>query len=104
MLPEEFGLAQRVWAEGMVEINVRYHPVFSSQIEQQLIKSFGIKRALIALDHPDENEQRQQVASLVSTYLSTSLKNGMTVAVGQGRNVPGIGFRIAPLHQNGGCT
>ncbi|WP_025123734.1 MULTISPECIES: sugar-binding transcriptional regulator [unclassified Serratia (in: enterobacteria)] len=87
-------LLKRARAEGIVEINVRYHPVFSSQIEQQLIKSFGIKRALIALDHPDENEQRQQVASLVSTYLSASLKNGMTVAVGQGRNVAAVASHV----------
>ena len=35
-------------AEGIVEISVKYHPVFSSQIEQQFISHFGIKRALIA--------------------------------------------------------
>lgn len=34
--------------EGIVEISVKYHPVFSSQIEQQFISHFGIKRALIA--------------------------------------------------------
>ena len=61
-------------AEGIVEISVKYHPVFSSQIEQQFISHFGIKRALIALDHHDEDEQRQQVAAPVSNYLAGVLK------------------------------
>ncbi|KFF66038.1 sugar-binding transcriptional regulator [Pectobacterium brasiliense] len=87
-------LLKRARAEGIVEINVRYHPVFSSQLEQQFIKSFGIKRALIAIDHHDEDEQRQQVASLVSTYLSSILKNGMSVAVGQGRNVAAVASHV----------
>ncbi len=67
-------LLKKARHEGIVEINVKYHPVFSSQIEQQFIQNFGIKRALIALDHHDEDEQRQQVAALVSNYLATILK------------------------------
>ena len=58
-------LLKKARQEGIVEISVKYHPVFSSQIEQQFISHFGIKRALIALDHHDEDEQRQQVAALV---------------------------------------
>ncbi len=57
-------LLKKARQEGIVEISVKYHPVFSSQIEQQFISHFGIKRALIALDHHDEDEQRQQVAAL----------------------------------------
>lgn len=63
-------LLKKARQEGIVEISVKYHPVFSSQIEQQFISHFGIKRALIALDHHDEDEQRQQVAALVSNYLA----------------------------------
>ena len=50
-------LLKKARQEGIVEISVKYHPVFSSQIEQQFISHFGIKRALIALDHHDEDEQ-----------------------------------------------
>ena len=60
--------------EGIVEITVKYHPVFSAKIEQRLIERFGVKRALIALDQPNEEQQRQQVAGLVSHYLSNTLK------------------------------
>ena len=87
-------LLKKARQEGIVEINVKYHPIFSSQIEQQFISHFGIKRALIAVDQHDEEEQRQQVAALTSNYLSSVLKNGMTVAVGQGRNVAAIGNHV----------
>ncbi len=72
-------------AEGIVEISVKYHPVFSSQIEQQFISHFGIKRALP--DHHDEDEQRQQVAARSVTTLP-GVKNDMTVTVGQGAMWP----------------
>lgn len=87
-------LLKKARTEGIVEINVKYHPVFSSKIEQQFVNAFGIKRALIAIDHQDEEEQRQQVASLVTNYLSSVLKNGMTVAVGQGRNVAAVASHV----------
>ncbi len=87
-------LLKKARAEGIVEINVKYHPIFSSKIEQHLVEAFGIKRALIAVDHQDEDEQRRQVASLVTNYLSSVLQNGMTVAVGQGRNVAAIASHV----------
>lgn len=87
-------LLKKARQEGIVEISVKYHPVFSSQIEQQFISHFGIKRALIALDHHDEDEQRQQVAALVSNYLAGILKNDMTVTVGQGRNVAAVANHV----------
>lgn len=87
-------LLKKARTEGIVEINVKYHPVFSSNIEQQLMEKFGIKRALIAIDHRDEDEQRQLVAAMVTNYLSTVLKNGMSVAVGQGRNVAAVAGHV----------
>ncbi len=87
-------LLKKARTEGIVEITVKYHPVFSSNIEQQFIEHFGVKRALIAVDHRDQDEQRQQVAALVSNYLSSVLKNGMSVAVGQGRNVAAVASHV----------
>lgn len=44
-------LLKRAKEEGIVEINVRYHPVFSTRLEQQLLDRFPqLQRALIALD------------------------------------------------------
>jgi DNA-binding transcriptional regulator LsrR (DeoR family) len=83
--------------EGIVEITVKYHPVFSAKIEQRLIERFGVKRALIALDQPNEEQQRQQVAGLVSHYLTNTLKNGMVVSVGQGRNVSAVAHHVGVI-------
>ena len=83
-------LLKRAKEEGIVEINVRYHPIFSTQLEKQLKERFPISRALIALDHNDEEEQRRQVATLVSSHLNNILKDNIVVAVGQGRNVAAV--------------
>ena len=69
---------------------MRYHPIFSTQLEKQLTERFPVSRALIALDYADEGEQRRQVASLVSSYLNNVLKDNVTLAVGQGRNVAAV--------------
>lgn len=83
--------------EGIVEITVKYHPVFSAKIEQRLIDQFGVKRALIALDQPSEDLQRSQVSGLVSNYLSSTLKDGMVVTVGQGRNVSAVAHHVGVI-------
>ncbi len=83
--------------EGIVEITVKYHPVFSAKIEQRLIEHFGVKRALIALDQSNEDEQRSQVAGLVSSYLSSNLRDGNVITVGQGRNVSAVAHHIGVI-------
>ncbi|TNV11099.1 sugar-binding transcriptional regulator [Buttiauxella sp. B2] len=83
-------MLKRAREEGIVEINVRYHPVYSAQLEQQVLAKFPVKRVLIALDHHDEDEQRNLVAAQVSSWLNTTLKDNMLVAVGQGRNVASV--------------
>lgn len=90
-------LLRRAKEEGIVEINVRYHPVFSTRLEQQMISRFPISRALIALEHKNEDEQRRQVAALVSNYLAMSLKDNMVLAVGQGRNVAAIADHVGSV-------
>ncbi|MDA0148248.1 sugar-binding transcriptional regulator [Vibrio sp. LaRot3] len=83
--------------EGIVEITVKYHPVFSAKIEQRLIERFGVKRALVALDQPNEEAQRQQVAGLVSHYLAATIKSGDVVTVGQGRNVSAVAHHVGVI-------
>lgn len=83
-------LLKRAKEEGIVDITVRYHPVFSSRLEQQLQNKLPIKRALISLDYQSMDEQREQVALLVANYLNTILRDDMVVSVGQGRNVAAV--------------
>ncbi|MCT4706681.1 sugar-binding transcriptional regulator [Enterobacteriaceae bacterium H16N7] len=92
-------LLKRAKEAGIVEINVRYHPVFSTRLEQQMLERFPVSRALIALDHPDEDEQRSQVATLVSGYLANSLRDNTVVAVGQGRNVAAVAEASGTIQQ-----
>jgi len=79
-------LLRKAREEGIVEISVRPHPGFNYKLEQQLIQRFSLKQALIAIDHPDPNDQRAAVARLLADYLTDNLRDGMVVAVGMGRN------------------
>ena len=75
---------------GIVEINIKYHPVHSTNLEKQLQKAFGLKKVLIAIDQSSEDEQRKQVARVTLKYLSDTLRDGDVVAVSQGRNIAAI--------------
>ncbi|MEQ5835009.1 sugar-binding transcriptional regulator [Marinobacter sp. NFXS9] len=83
-------LLKRAHAEGVVDVRVRQHPSASAELEKELLRRFNIKRALIALDHADEDTQRAGVASLVADHLSRTLHDGSIVAVGMGRNVGAV--------------
>lgn len=91
-------LLKRARDQGIVEIKVKYHPVFGAKLEEQLKERFGLKRALIALDQPTEEEQRALLAGVVSTYLSSTLKDGMVISVGQGRNVSAVSEHIGVVN------
>ena len=83
-------LLKKAHETGIVEINIKHHPVYSTNIEQQLQETFGLKKALIAIDQSSEDEQRKQVARVVLKYLSDNLRDGDVIAVGQGRNIAAI--------------
>ncbi|MDH4572005.1 MULTISPECIES: sugar-binding transcriptional regulator [Salinicola] len=87
-------LLKRAQAEGIVDVRVRQHPAVSAEIEQALKRRFGVKRALIALDHADADVQRANVASLVADHLSRQLSEGAIVAVGMGRNVGAVADNV----------
>ena len=92
-------LLRRAREEGVVEINVRYHPIYTAQLEQRLIKKFNLKRVLIALDQANNEEQRKQVAVLVSAFLAINLQDSSTVAVGQGQNVAAVADHVGLVTQ-----
>ncbi|HCR97331.1 MULTISPECIES: sugar-binding transcriptional regulator [Halomonas] len=87
-------LLKKAQAEGIVDVRVRVHPAVSIEIEQELKRRFGLKRALIALDNADPDAQRSGVASLVADHLSRSLIDGQIVAVGMGRNVAAVADNV----------
>jgi len=89
-------LLKKAREEGIVEIRVRPHPSLNMGRELELVKRFGLRRSLIAIDQPDPDDQRGSVARLVARYLSDHLEDGMVIAVGMGRNcgaVPDYAFK-----------
>lgn len=83
-------LLRKAQEEGIVEIRVRPHATVSSDLERQLIERFGIRRALIAIDHKDVDKQRELLAGLVASELDRILIDGSIVAVGMGRNLSSV--------------
>ncbi|QNT79224.1 sugar-binding transcriptional regulator [Entomobacter blattae] len=83
-------LLKQARQEGIVEISIPNHSILNVELEQKMLELFSIQRVLIAQDHPDEDEQRKRVASLVSKWLSQHIKDQMVIAVGQGRNISAV--------------
>lgn len=92
-------LLRKAREEGIVEITVKFHPVYSQQLEQKLMERFNLKRALIALDQSNPEQQRRQLAMLVSGFLTNNLQDDMVVAVGQGENVAAVADHVRIVSQ-----
>ncbi len=97
-LSERFGISRatvgrmlkRAQDLGIVEIRVQHYPTLTVNLEQDLVRRFGITRALLSVDHPDLDKQRAILAGLVATWLDRNLRGGAIVAVGMGRNVSAV--------------
>jgi DNA-binding transcriptional regulator LsrR (DeoR family) len=97
-LSERFGISRatvgrmlrRAQELGIVEIRVQHHPTLTVDLERDLIRRFGISRALLSVDHADQDKQRAILAGLVAHWLDRNLGDGAIVAVGMGRNVSAV--------------
>lgn len=83
-------MLKRAQELGIVEIRVRHHPQDTRQLEQELIDRFHIERAIVSINHKDQDKQRELLAGLVASHLDRILVNDNIVAVGMGRNVSAI--------------
>jgi DNA-binding transcriptional regulator LsrR (DeoR family) len=83
-------LLKRAQEEGIVEIRVRHHPRDTRDLERELIDRFGIEKAIVSVNHKDQDKQRELLAGLVASHLDRILTNDMIVAVGIGRNINAI--------------
>lgn len=85
-------LLKRAVTDGVVEIRVRlrHPPDVTAALEQALIEHFGIRRAIISVDHKAPDRQRELLAGLVASYLDQTLTDTSVVTVGMGRNVSAI--------------
>src|ERR1700692_291596 len=83
-------LLKRAQEEGIVEIRVKHHPRDTRDLERELIARFGIEKAIVSINHKDQDKQRDLLAGLVASHLDRILANDMIVAVGMGRNINAI--------------
>ncbi len=91
-------LLKRARSDGLVEIRVHQPRSLGAGLEREFAERFGIGRLLVSVDHRDADAQRRAVASLVAAHLERTLADGMTVAVGMGRNVAAVADTlVAPL-------
>lgn len=72
---------------GLVEVRVRFHSSQTREIEHELCSRFGLKHLLVAPPAHSIEQQRTNVAVLVSHYLESNLRENAVVVVGMGRNV-----------------
>ncbi|MFT7439947.1 MAG: DNA-binding transcriptional regulator LsrR (DeoR family) [Sulfitobacter sp.] len=72
---------------GIVQIHVRANPNIVWRFETEFQKRFGLTKLLVSLDQPTADAQRIATGTLVAAYLDQIMIDGMTVAVGMGRNV-----------------
>ncbi|CAM3706467.1 sugar-binding transcriptional regulator [Deinococcus frigens] len=83
-------MLKRAQDEGIVEIRVRQSLKHSDELQDALVRRFGIMRAILTPDHADADKQRGMLASLVAGYLDKHLQDGVIVAVGMGRNINAV--------------
>ncbi len=88
-------LLKRARQEHIVEITIHLHPALNLHLETTLKKRFGLQDVLLAAEEEDDALQRSLVAQLVAHYLSRRLQDGMSVAIGMGRNVGAIPNHIS---------
>ena len=75
---------------GLVSVRINLNPVELFDLGQELRRRFGVRNALIAVDHEDEELQRAAVAQLVADHLGEILSDDMVIAVGMGRNLGAV--------------
>lgn len=80
-------LLKQAQDEGIVEIRVRFHSSETSELENLFRKHFGLKNLLIAPDGQSVEQQRTNVAVVVSNFLEVNLRENSVITVGMGRNV-----------------
>ncbi|WP_372424743.1 sugar-binding transcriptional regulator [Salinarimonas chemoclinalis] len=72
---------------GLVEIRVRFHSSQTRELEAEFCERFGLKHLLVAPEARSIEQQRTNVATLVSHFLESNLRENSVVTVGMGRNV-----------------
>lgn len=75
---------------GLVEIRVRFHSSQTREIERELCRRFGLQHLLVAPEAQSPEQQRSNVAMLVTHFLESNLREKLIVTVGMGRNAAAV--------------
>jgi DNA-binding transcriptional regulator LsrR (DeoR family) len=89
-------LLKQAQDEGIVEIRIRFHSSETRDLEEIFRDRFGLRHLLVAPDAQSLEQQRTNVAIVVSNFLEANLRENAVVAVGMGRNVA----RVAKVNAN----
>lgn len=101
--PKVGRLLRQAKQEGIVEITVNLHPSLAMPLETELIERFGLAKAIVVGDQPDEDEQRVRVGKATVELLNRVVLDDATIAVGMGRNVQAVSHQSSGLRQRP-CT
>lgn len=101
--PKVQRLLQRARDEGIVEIRVHAIPLLNLDLEAKLKETFHLRHAIVATSYPDPQSQRASVARAAAGFLERTLRDGMIIAVGMGRNTGEIPNFFRP-HRSIACT
>lgn len=106
-IAREFGLSrqkiqrllERARAVGVVDIHIEAPPEVNLELEDQLIRRFGLADARVSPDRPDAESQRAAVARGAAIDLEHRLRDGTIVAVGHGRDAGDVPRFFRPSRQ-----
>ncbi len=96
--PKVQRLLQQARDDGVVEIRIHAWPLLNLDLEAQLKATFRLKDAIVTFAHPEPQAQRASVAQGAAGYLERLLRDGLTVAVGMGRNTGELSRFFRPPH------
>ncbi len=77
--------------EGIVRVNIVDPFAASSTLEERLVKTFGLRRAVVAVGEGLTAEQlRRRLGLATAEYLRHNLSNGMKIGIGWGRTLHAV--------------
>lgn len=80
-------LIQQARASGMVSISINNPARLYFELQDQLIRKFNLKDAVITVPYDDAENLMPVLANGAANYLAAQLKPGMVIGVGVGRTV-----------------
>jgi deoxyribonucleoside regulator len=86
-------------AAGIVEVRIRYPSAIDPELQAELIHRFGLRVArVLSASSSDPARLLSQLGELGGRYLTTVLRDGMSVSVGWGTTLYEVVQALRPMH------